>query len=93
MIDGKYDVVKSLYDDSFTQYDVGGQNTNISDPFKIHVSNFPSPALKNFTQALNFLVPEGLRDVLALDANKEARFCVGINQGLNYKGWDQFKCE
>jgi hypothetical protein len=37
MIDGKYDVVKSLYDDSFTQYDVGGQNTNISDPFKIHV--------------------------------------------------------
>jgi hypothetical protein len=43
---------------------------------------------KNFTQALNFLVPEGLRDVLALDANKEARFCVGINQGINYKGWD-----
>ena len=33
MIDGKYDVVKSLYDDSFTQYHVGGQNTNISDPF------------------------------------------------------------
>jgi len=48
---------------------------------------------KNFTQALNFLVPEGLRDVLGLDANKETRFCVGINQGINYKGWDQFKCE
>jgi hypothetical protein len=24
MVDGKYDVVKSIYDDSFTQYDVGG---------------------------------------------------------------------
>ena len=65
-----------------------GKNTNNSDPFKIHVENFPHFDLKNFTQALNFLVPEGLRDVLALDANKEARFCVGINQGLNYKGWD-----
>ena len=37
MIDGKYDVVKSLYDDSFTQYNIEGKNSNNSDPLKINV--------------------------------------------------------
>ena len=37
MVNGKYDAVKSLYDNAFTEFNVNGKNSNLSDPFQINV--------------------------------------------------------
>lgn len=47
------------------------------DPYNVQVTNFPDDVPSTYLEEIKVLVPEGFRDVLSLDTNRNARICVG----------------
>ena len=78
LANGDPDVVGALYCDEGTAPSPDGTR----DPFNITKVNSPpmSNVTKNLTEEIRVLIPEGLRDPLSLNTDREARICIG-NQG------------
>lgn len=83
----QFDAIRALYNDVAKE-----ENYNVSDPFNMtyHTSEssknnlfndefeqyYPGKILQNNKEEIPILVPEGLRDVLAVDTESSARVCV-----------------